>query len=206
MNILNDLHDIYLEMVAYNRSKSKKSYYNDIIDAIDIDDNDNDNDDNDYDDNWEKDLYGLDEIDDSDVAKRLQKQYEDAIGRTSSYRGDLYNHIISHSGLVFFDNRKESAVIGNLIKLENGSFFIISHFAPYSLRSGVALIKQLSVIDFPVVISVPDYQANQLLKSGFRKVGVIPQYFAGEMVMKNVMANDSADDAKLRELMSYYSN
>ena len=201
-----DLSNIALlyEMVAYKRSGP--SLIDDIIDGIDIYGYDEEyEDEGQYDDNnWREELVGITTISDENIANRLQDQYQKAIGRTSTYVGDLYNHILSHSGRVLFDDRDESAVVGYPIQLRGGSAFIVSHFAPYSLRSGVNLIKYLSKIDHPIIIAVPDYQSRQLSKAGFRKVGIVPQHFDGEVVMKNVMANDYADDNKLKELMKTF--
>jgi len=206
-----DIYNIGLiyEMSPYKRSN--KSYIRDIIDAFEIDNDDfnynyNDDDHNDHNDYWRDELIGITTVDDEETADRLQKQYESAIGRTSNYVGDLYSHILSHNGLVLFDDKNESAVVGYSSPIRGGRVFIVSHFAPYSLRSGVNFIRYLANLKHPIVMAVPDYQSNQLLKAGFRKVGSIPQHFGGELVMKNVMVNDNADDQKLKELMNLYGN
>jgi len=138
----------------------------------------------------------------SDVIENIYKNYSNAIGRTSSYRGDLKTYIASGDAIVYKPfYADDSVLVGQLYN----DMFITSHFAPTSLRNGVELIKEAADSPMPIIIAVPDYQSNQLNKAGFRFITQVPQYFAGEIVMKNVMVNDAVTDADLKKLMDYFT-
>lgn len=198
-------------MREYNRNHEKILDITDIVDGIDeyyFDDFINDQNDHDIESekNWKDHINPIKSvlISDNDTATRIHKQYENAISRTSTYVGNLYNHILSHSGEVIFDSDNDSAIVGQSIEIDGIFFFVVSHFAPLNLRSGVKFIKQLNRMSYPIIIAVPDYQSQQLSKAGFRKIGSIPQYFAGDYVSKNIMVNDYTSNNHINLLMKHY--
>lgn len=130
-----------------------------------------------------------------DLADRIQEQYEAAITRRSTYIGDLAGHVLRGGGLVY--ENQGSYLVGNVV----GAVFVVSHFAPKTLRSGYEMVKYLP---FPAVAAVPDAQANMLLKAGWRYLTDVPQFFAGEIVMKHVMVSPRVLPQDLQELQAYY--
>lgn len=131
-----------------------------------------------------KDTFGIRYVDSEEEANKVQQQYERAMGRQSNYIGNVKDHILNHNGVVYEDN-------GNyLVGTIKDNTFLISHFAPKSLRGGMEMLKGIKEGGLKVVLAVPSYQGNQLNKLGFKSVGQIPQYFDGDIVLKNVYAND----------------
>jgi len=137
------------------------------------------------------------------LAEEIFENYSNAISRTSTYRGNLKAHVLSGRGIVYSPfSDDNSALVGFPIN----DIFVVSHFAPSSLRMGKELIENVAKEKMPIVIAVPDYQSKQLEKSGFRFVTEIPQYFAGEVVMKKVMVNDATTEEDLEYLLDYFQN
>lgn len=157
------------------------------------------------------DLYVVPEHIESDEAylkineylEEVYDNYDRAIGRTSNYRGNLIGHMSSGSGLIYAPNPKTSnALIGNTV----GDIFIVSHFAPASLREGIELLNSAEENGVPVVIAVPEYQSSQLERLGFEMITSIPQYFAGEYVTKNVLINGNITTEDIQTLYDHMTN
>lgn len=137
------------------------------------------------------------------LVDKIYDNYDKAIGRTSSYRGNLKRHILSGNGIVYMPFADDnSALVGFPID----DIFVVSHFAPSSLRMGKELIDNIAKEKMPVVIAVPEYQAAQLEKSGFRFITEIPQYFGGEVVMKKVMVNKATTENDLKNLLEHFQS
>jgi len=63
--------------------------------------------------------------------------------------------------------------------------FVVSHFAPATMREGVKLVAKLKTYD-NVVFAVTEYLSKMLDKLGYNFVTEMPQEFAGEIVTKKV--------------------
>lgn len=139
--------------------------------------------------------------------QRLFDNYSAAIGRTSDYRGRLVEHINRGAGQVYKPFENDSSALVGYYADYWADVFVVSHFAPSSLRSGVRLMNQVLQEDMPFVFAVPSYQANQLEKAGFYYVDTVEQYFNGEMVEKHVYINKDLSDPsneELRNMMDEY--
>ena len=133
-------------------------------------------------------------------AELIQKQYELAIGRTSSYRGNVYNHVLNRFGIVW-EPIKRNYLVGQ----ERFGVFCVSHFAPSSIRKGMEMMREVLHSSMPVCIATLPYQANMLRKIGFNEVGKVPQWFAGELHLKTVMVNDAIDIYSVQRLLDSIS-
>ena len=111
-----------------------------------------------------------------------------AIGRTSSYRGNVYNHVLNRFGIVW-EPIKHNYLVGQ----ERLGIYCVSHFAPSSIRKGMEMMRTVLKSNMPVCIATLPYQANMLRKIGFREVAKVPQMFAGELHLKTVMVNDAVN-------------
>ena len=141
-------------------------------------------------------------VEDEEWASEIDHNYEKAISRGSSYCCDLFSHIIGGYGVVFQPHayKRASALVGQFIE----GIFCVSHFAPDSRKGGVELLRGTLSTETPFVICVPEYLAQQLLRLGFRRVGQIPQYFAGEIIAKQVMVNKAVTTSHLATLLRWY--
>jgi len=135
-----------------------------------------------------------------EIANLLQEQYEKAISRRSSYRGNLANHLLSGNAEVWWYGNTRTAVAG----IHQNGVFLLSHFCPSNLREGVAAMKALAEIDYPVVAAVPELMANQLEKAGWVRRGMVPQFFDGEIVVKVVMANHATSGSHMQRLTEVF--
>lgn len=126
----------------------------------------------------------------------IQKQYESAIGRTSTYRGNVAGHVLNRFGIVW-EPIKHNYLVGQ----ERFGVFCISHFAPSSIRKGMEMMKSVLHHNMPVCIATLPYQANMLRKIGFKEVGYAPQWFNGEIHQKTVMVNDAVDVYTVKSLL-----
>lgn len=106
----------------------------------------------------------------------IAAQYEAAMTRRRSYVCDLANHIYNCD--VRIHRYRRSYLVG----YENEGVFIISHFAPYSMREGVEMMKRLGMA---VAAVTPDL-SGMLQKCGWSYHGTIPQWFAGEICKKDL--------------------
>ena len=144
--------------------------------------------------------YGLRHCHSYMEAELIQKQYEAAIGRTSNYRGDVANHILKRYGIVW-EPIKRNYLVGQ----ERFGVFCVSHFAPSSIRKGMEMMREVLHSSMPVCIATLPYQANMLRKIGFKEVGKVPQWFAGEVHLKTVMVNDAVDVYRIQILLDSIS-
>lgn len=111
-----------------------------------------------------------------------------------------FTKYIVYSGFpVYIFDHNDSYIIG---QLREGRFRV-SHFAPSSLREGVAALKELLKFD-NIVIAVTEDLKPMLIKLGGLYSGiVIPTFFRGEYVQKHIIATD---EATLEEMASMMSN
>lgn len=145
---------------------------------------------------------GIRFVDDEYEADIIQEQYSCAISRTSNYVCQTLNyHLLNGNAHVLDLLNTGDYVCG----IEKADCFIISHFAPRTIKSGVKMLKALATCDIPVIVATLPYQANQLRKAGFRKVANIPQFWDGEIVTKEVMVNDSVTMYHLVDILSEIS-
>lgn len=89
----------------------------------------------------------------------IQENYEKAISRTSDYKADLYQHIANWYGVIYQPDKTDTSV---LVGYTFRDIFLVSHFAPSSLRKGLDLIKHAASDSMPIVIAVPEFLSNQL--------------------------------------------
>jgi len=87
-------------------------------------------------------------------------------------------------------------------RTENGSFlfgfdrdgvFFPSHFSPSSLRDGTELLRTVSADAKSVVFAVTPDLTNMMERLNFTKMmSGFPQPFGGEVVFKDIVANNAA--------------
>ena len=140
-------------------------------------------------------------IEEEEFIERIQNNYEQAISRTSDYIGDLEGHILRGYGIVYQpDPENKSVLVGFTLR----DIFIVSHFAPTSLKKGAELIQNAAKEKMPIVIACPAYQSSQLERSGFKYLTQVPQIFNGEIISKNVMINDAVNLEDIQYLKAFY--
>lgn len=122
----------------------------------------------------------------------IREQYERAISRTSSYMcRDLASHIYEGHGLVY--KHQESFLVGAMFE----DIFVLSHFAPKTLKEGMAMMKFIAYKETqPMVLAVPHRQAKMALRCGWDLVGLTVQRFGNEMVPKVVLCNRALPNDK----------
>jgi len=119
-------------------------------------------------------------------ADELDELYAKAISRHSSYRCDLFGHILSGSGVVFCPEPFDSALVGQF----NGDTFFVSHFCPKGLKSGRRLLQAALRSQVQFVFAVPQFLTDQLVRLGFRDTGqTVNQLFNDNVVTKHVITN-----------------
>ena len=97
----------------------------------------------------------------------------------------------------FHDEDEGSFLVGQETEI---GVFAVSHFAPKTLRAGVALMHNAARDIVPLVLAVPAYQAKQAMKAGWRLLTTTRQIFAGEWIQKFVLVNDGVDCAKASQI------
>ena len=129
---------------------------------------------------------------DWDECEQIRTQYERAISRTSTYVcRDLASHIYEGHGEVY--KHQESYLVGVMFE----DIFVLSHFAPKSLREGMAMMKHVAYEETqPMVLAVPHRQAKMALRCGWDLVGLTVQRFGNEMVPKVVLCNRALSNDK----------
>ena len=151
-------------------------------------------------------LEGVRAVRSTDEAERIAYQYEKAISRTSNYVCETLTAHVQRPEISivegFHENDEGSFVVGQMA--ENG-VFAISHFAPKSLRSGVALVHNLARDIIPMALAVPMYQAKQAIKAGWHLIGMTRQLFNGELIYKFVLINDGVSKKQESEILNVCS-
>ena len=157
---------------------------------------------------FSEDFYGYDEDEYreeySGILSDIQLNYKKAISRHSDYCADLERHIASWNWLVYSPFLNDESV---LVWQLQWDIFLVSHFAPSSIKMWYYLIKQALTSKMPIVFAVPEFLAKQLRKAWFIDLWYkVPQNFNWEVVMKNVLVNGAVTDSDLKELVDRFSN
>lgn len=130
------------------------------------------------------------------VAHIVDAQYRAAISRRSDYACDLEAHILRGAGAVF--RFKGSYLVG--VK-ENG-VFVVSHFAPRTLREGLEMMKNLADGLAPVTMAVPFFLARMAIRAGFEWVAVTHQRFGLLPRLKYVLVNRAMTDDTVADVQT----
>lgn len=124
------------------------------------------------------------------------EQYCNAMGRRRDYFLDensfvsLFHYEKEYGGVFKF---KDSYVHGFL----NEDMFCVSHFAPASMREGIAMIKELKKYD-NIVFAVTEDLGGMLEKLEYRYQGARDMVFACERVEKHIFTSfDVEEDLEL---------
>ena len=129
-----------------------------------------------------------------EVAPTVASQYETAMSRRSDYQCDLQAHIESGMCRVYA-HPNGSFLVGNV----QDGVFVVSHFAPKSLRKGFEMMRDIADGEARISFAVPFYLARQALKAGFEWVADTHQVFNGRSCLKHVFCirrmADSRKDA-----------
>jgi len=125
-------------------------------------------------------------VTDTAWAEELDELYARAIARHSSYRCNLFSHLISTSGTVYCPEPFDSALVGQF----HGDTFFVSHYCPKGLKSGRRLLQTVLQSQVQFVFCVPQCLADQLVRLGFRDTGqTIDQWFNDNLITKRVITN-----------------
>ena len=129
---------------------------------------------------------------DWDECELIREQYEKAISRTSPYIcRDLASHVYDGHGSVY--KYGSSYLVGAMFE----DIFVLSHFAPKTLKEGMAMMKFIAYKEIqPMVLAVPHRQAKMALRCGWDLVGLTVQRFGNEMVTKVVLCNRALSNDK----------
>lgn len=114
-------------------------------------------------------------------AEIIAAQYEAAMTRRRSYVCALEAHIYREhreGQEVYIHKYKRSYLVGYKV----GEVFVISHFAPYSSRQGMEMIRSLGL----AVAAVTEDLSSMLQRCGWEYCGQAPQFFGGEIHMKDI--------------------
>ena len=146
--------------------------------------------------------------DDRESVLEVYKNYKNAMSKHSSYvlafdrfwelvtesygNGELAAQYDESHGCFSFG---ESMVHGFFKE----GYFMVSHFAPASMREGVELIKELSSYD-NVVFAVTEYLSGMLDKLGYNFITEVPQWFNDGYVMKKVYTSWEPSEKELARM------
>lgn len=100
---------------------------------------------------------------------------------------------------VYLDAATGSVLIGQCTTAGGVDVFCVSHFAPVSQKSGVALLKRLAA-DYtcPAVLAVTPDLVDMLLRCGFIDTGrEVQSIFRGIPTTKSILANFSMFESGL---------
>ena len=134
---------------------------------------------------------------DEDEAETIQYQYEQAMSRDHDYLGNVYGWSLNPTTQII-ESEDGDYVVG----FRCGNAFILSHFAPRTLSSGMRFVSALAGWSQSVIAAVLPKQAGMLERLGFKNVGTVPQWFNGETVMKTVMVNGATTEVVLNYVLS----
>lgn len=132
------------------------------------------------------------------VVDDIYNNYVRAMSRRRDYKWEGLKYHIDDGFTAIKDPDSKSLLIG----FKEGPIFHPSHFAPETLRGGQRVIKQAAESRDPVVFTVTSDLSPMLERSGFIKVGQIPQLFNNQWVMKDIMANKATANVE-KELSSH---
>lgn len=117
----------------------------------------------------------------------IYAQYAASIGKHSSYRyRGLPYGILTEDFKVL---KVGHSYIASPYYVDKPWLFIASHFAPYSVRDGAELLAECRDSGTVMVLAVLPFMGKQLVRLGYTKVTETEQYFAGELVLKEVYTN-----------------
>ena len=118
-------------------------------------------------------------------------QYKKAMSKHSTYVcNTLFHHIFNEYGKVL-KYKHSYCVYYDTIGKEREYVKIFSHFAPYSMREGVEMLKHLRDSEDLCVFAVTPYLGEMLKKLGYIYIADIPQLFEGKAIMKQIYCNDN---------------
>lgn len=129
-------------------------------------------------------------------AEQIDAQYRKKIALHSDYHCDLWSHIYFGYGSVF--KYKDSFLVGYLQE----GVFIVSHFAPASMKQGVEMMRELANGYESICFAIPFFMAKQAIKLGFEWIGSTHQLFAGHACFKHVFVNKRMSDSTVRTIQS----
>lgn len=115
--------------------------------------------------------------------ENIQNQYERAMSRSWDHICDLSNHIYYPSTRVWAYKRSY------LVGYEHEGYFIVSHFAPFSLREGMEMMREIASSYSKIIIAVPFKQARMMIKCGFEWIGTTHQIFKRRSYQKYVFTS-----------------
>lgn len=118
-------------------------------------------------------------------------QYKKAMVKHSTYVcNTLFRHISNDYGKVL-KYKHSYCVYYDTIGKQREYVKVFSHFAPYSMREGVEMLKHLKNSEDLCIFAVTPYLGEMLEKLGYIYVTDIPQVFGGNCIMKQVYCNDN---------------
>ncbi len=144
---------------------------------------------------------------DWDELRTLRDQYEAAMSRQSSYLcRDLADHAANYAFVFKYEHKNGTAsyLVGNVLR----DVFIVSHFAPASLKGGVEMMRWINEkASFNVAFAIPFRLAKMACKLKFDYICTSHQLFAGHCVIKHVFCNhylDKKHKLLLKKISKYF--
>jgi len=210
-NVFNFSEDIYDDSYYdddyyyddYNDDYSDDEYNDD--EHNDDEHNDDEHNDDEHNDGEDNDCgYNYNEDENySNILLEIQQNYEKAIWRHSDYVADLKRHIATWNWLVYSPFVNDTSVlVGQLV----WDIFLVSHFAPSSMKMWYKLIKEAMMSKMPIVFAVPDFLSKQLEKAWFTNLWYkIPQIFNWEVILKNILVNNAVTEGDLKTLIDTFT-
>ena len=131
----------------------------------------------------------------------IQENYSKWARRSGMTPTDLIQHIGNGNASVWSAYGTNDKFVGQFI----GDTFVVSHFAPEGGKSAIGGLMDLLHTQTPVVFAVPDRIAGQLERLGFRRSKlVIPMMFKGEVMQKNLLANNAVTGSDTQKLAAWW--
>ena len=129
-------------------------------------------------------------------------QYKHAMLKHSKwYNEGLFSHFYKNENGLLLKYGHSYMGISSIYKSKGHILRVFSHFMPYSMREGLEMLKCIFNSEDIAVFAVTPYLGKQLSKIGFTKIGETPQFFGGEVVLKEVFVNKHLSTETIKAFM-----
>lgn len=132
-------------------------------------------------------------------AEEIFDNYANAMTRKRSY---LYYGLPHHLDNEPITALKDPDSLGMIIGKSHEGIFHPSHFAPKDIKNGIKLAEMSKESETPILYTVPKDLSDQLMKvGGHTRYGSMPNYFNGELMMKDLVGNSAFNNMDKEELI-----
>jgi hypothetical protein len=112
----------------------------------------------------------------------------------------FYNYTFNVANYIRHNN---SVVFGIVYNMDGVEVFVPSHFAPYGIKGGYALMNMLRNIN--TILCVTEDLSNMAMKMGFKMIiENVPANFRGNVIQKNILCSNNVLYKKIQKNSSMF--